>query len=184
MYKCFRRVESEARAVGEATARTTEVAEVKQLLEDYKPRIKSLEVEARRLEVERDEARRELEQARENVEVLQYRALDAERKRWEEREQRLLAQVREERRGMWSQVVSGSAGSGESRLSSPSFPLGDGPAPSGVLVEPRPFATTEPHPPAAPLPTAMFAQQIPPIPTFTGEEQADEGDSFQACSIW
>ena len=91
--------EGKARAAGEAEAAKTELQELKSQLED--PRFKQHEGELQRLTkrcqlvgTNCDKLSEQLELARSRAELDHYRKLETERRKWEEREQRLVEQLR------------------------------------------------------------------------------------------
>ncbi len=197
--------ESEAKATGEAEAVRAELEELRGQHED--PRVTQLEGEVERLtercqQAERDCSKlaEQLELARSQAELDHYRGLEAERRRWEEREQRLVEQLREaEQRYKSGDVATpptASASGAHTRTpqDSPSESDGahltsssaSGGARTGVeggAAQPGSGSgsgngsTAESYPTA--LSAALLAHQLPPISKFSGEDISENGETFR-----
>ena len=189
----------------DAEAKAAVISELEQRLGDEQtsnPRVTSLESEVERLtavgqELEEQicDARRELERASNKAELDRYRAVDAERQKGEDREQRLVEQLRDAR--------SSTVGSSTPAPSSPRAALSpnqsirregslhdtSSQAPQTAAaaatagtgqLQPDASGDTDSGSPPTAWASALLAQQIPPLSKFSGEEEADEGESFQA----
>ena len=199
--------DTEARAAGEAEAKRAEVTELERQLEDVREAGNSRAARLQEEECARADQERQLH--RDQVDLERFRALESERRKWEEREQRLVEQLQEAKRadrsspphspatnpeGRPAHPVSASVGgllgdsggigfteeSGDAE--EPALPQANSRSGSPHSMLPRGSASestgAEPHP-SSMLASALLAHQVPPIPSFTGEED-DVGEFFIA----
>ena len=99
--------ESEARAAGEAETMTAELVELRERLQasdqqdqvvaGLRSDVERLTEGCQEFEARHDRLTRELEQLHSQAELERYRAVDVERRKWEEREARMVEQLREEK---------------------------------------------------------------------------------------
>ena len=97
--------ESEVRAAGEAEAMTVELAELRERLQAsdqqdqvvarLRSDVERLTESCQEFEARHERLTRELEQLHSQAELERYRAVDVERRKWEEREARMVEQLRE-----------------------------------------------------------------------------------------
>ena len=199
--------ESEAKVVGEAEAMKGELEKLKSRDEDSK--IERLENEIQQLtersqvaEANCEELSEQLERAKDRAELDYYRKLEMERSKWEERELRLVEQLREAQRRSEDTVTSMRTRTVRFETSAPqNQPSSETESSSGSSIEStgaiestsaitrpdssdeRSASTTGPATvyaaPEACLSAALLAHQLPPISKYSGEDISEGGESFQ-----
>ncbi len=205
--------EGEAKVAEELERSRTELEELRQQLLDQgaqagDPRIEQLQEEvarltehSRRTEAHNETLASKLELERDQAELKCYRAVDAERRKWEEREKRLLelqgARERSDRAVRFDLPTSdreqegGSIRDGHGTPSSPSTGVeshgsgedgtiasGRTPPTSDVTARARTRVPYEPYP-FSPMTAMLTQQQLPPINKFSGEDLSEGGEKFQ-----
>ena len=175
--------------------RQQEVDETKQQLQelhrresrekDLEQELKGQQEENERLCVERTSREVEWEQEKKELELEKYRLLEAERRKWEERETCLVQQIGGSRRkGDTTEdvgLVEDLTVDAEPR-ETPSVaasPLSTRPTISGTN-DPLPEHGTvgHPSPTSQALEAALIAQQMPPIAKFSGDQRTGEPEDF------
>ena len=159
------------------------------------------------IQLECDRLRETMTQFQTNAELQQYRALDQGRRKWKAREERLTEQQHAaEAECKRLRSISANSGriqigisgdlSGEERqrpteaLPTTGYVTPEAskpdlstcvtqPASQNDALTPLKLQSSEPHTTSVRISQALLAQQLPPIPKFTGEEQHQGGETFE-----
>ena len=166
---------------------------------EARERLEASEARATDLATELERREEELQRAQKDAELQLYRALKADRRKWESREERLTEQLS----ALQAQLRTAQAGSepteGRSLRSDDRCPAektilprtesserpGEKATSSGTVSSEQP-STSEPSQEkrstpavrASDISQALLAQQLPPLPKYTGEDQS-QGETFR-----
>ena len=168
---------------------------------ESRSRLKDIEAQATRLAAELEHREEELIRVHKDTELQIYRAVDTERQKWEKREERLIDQISllqaqlrltgtekesdKEFAERWSQPSDDCCG--EETSSPGTESPGQQTQKTRVTFEDRPSEQYDAEKEAekstqkvraTDLSQALLAQQLPPLPKYTGEEQS-QGETFR-----